>query len=370
MATKFKSDGRWYVKYKDIDGVWKKIACGHNANASDAEAIRKTYDAQELNRRHNAPIRLVEMSVIDAMKKYRDVVLSSEEKTFSSIKREKAELNNFIEYFETQNITSFESVTNDAIIGYMNSRRQAGFSTKTRREERRMLRRFFNWAVKNNFCSMNPAMELPLPKLETKKPRYFSEEELSTIFEEAIEPYRTIFKFLYLTGLRTGELRNLEWSDFNERQRYITIRVTDGNKTKREEIVQLNSDALEIIQARKKAGEHDTYIFLNAEGNQLDNDNIYRNLKRLLKRLRIFRASPHTFRHTCASHLVIRGVSIYAVKDILRHRSVKETEIYAHLSVSAARNAVEMLSVNSVETQKKEPLTKGARYFATFDGAV
>jgi integrase len=77
-------------------------------------------------------------------------------------------------------------------------------------------------------------MELPLPKLETKKPRYFSEEELSNIFAEAIEPYRTIFKFLYLTGLRIGELENLEWLDFNERQRYITIRVTDKNKTKRE----------------------------------------------------------------------------------------------------------------------------------------
>jgi site-specific recombinase XerD len=211
-----------------------------------------------------------------------------------------------------------------------------------------MLRRFFNWAVKNNFCSTNPAIELPLPKLETKKPRYFSEEELSAIFDEAIEPYRTIFKFLYLTGLRIGELENLEWSDFNERQRYITIRVADGNKTKREEIVQLSSDALEILQTRKAANEHDRCIFVNAEGNQLDNDNIYRNLKRVLKRLKIQRASPHTFRHTCASHLVIRGVSIYTVKDILRHKSVKETEIYAHLSISAARNAVEMLSVNSL----------------------
>jgi len=119
MATKFRRNGKWYIKHKDVDGVWKNISCGHNVTSADAEAIRKTYDAKELNSLHKAPIRLVEMTVIEALKKYRDVVLPSEEKASSSIKREQAELNNFIEYFENQKIISFESVTNDGIIAYM-----------------------------------------------------------------------------------------------------------------------------------------------------------------------------------------------------------------------------------------------------------
>jgi len=120
----------------------------------------------------------------------------------------------------------------------------------------------------------------------------------------------------------------------------------DCNKTKREETVPLNKDAMKILRQRKGAQEQSTYIFVNAEGNKPDNDNIYRNLKRILKSLNIFNASPHTFRHTCASHMVIKGVSIYVVKEILRHMSVKETEVYAHLSNQAVKNAVDVLSVD------------------------
>ncbi len=85
------------------------------------------------------------------------------------------------------------------------------------------------------------------------------------------------------------------------------------------------------------------FIFTNKIGAKLDDANIYRNLKIILDNEKIINASPHTFRHSCASHLVIKGVSIYVVKDILRHASVEETEIYAHLTQDATRAAIELL---------------------------
>ena len=131
----------------------------------------------------------------------------------------------------------------------------------------------------------------------------------------------------------------------------MTIRIvaadkknrTPGNKTKREETIPINDSADKILQERKAANESEQFLFLNHGGNRLDDDNIYRNLMPILHKLKIFDASPHTFRHTFASHLVIAGVSIYIVKELLRHASVKETEIYAHLAKDSTRSAVNKL---------------------------
>jgi integrase len=117
----------------------------------------------------------------------------------------------------------------------------------------------------------------------------------------------------------------------------------EGNKTKREEIVPLNISALRIIELRR--GVNDSrYIFTGLDGVKLRNSRIYNMLSSVLKKHNITNASPHTFRHTCASHLVIKGVSLYVVRDILRHASIKETEIYAHLSKEAVATAIEHIS--------------------------
>ena len=220
MATKFKRNGCWYIKYKDVDGKWKNKSCGKNAKGSDAEFLRKQYDAKELNNFHKAPVRLLNIDILDALKNFKDEVLPGEEKTDSSIKREQAAVTNILNFLERKYITSFKEVSNSIMIEYMNERKKQKISVKTRREERRLLRKFYKWAIKKSLCTVNPAEELPLPKLLKKKPRYFSEDELSRIFTTAKEPYRTIFKFLYLTGLRIGELSNLKWTDFYENEAY------------------------------------------------------------------------------------------------------------------------------------------------------
>jgi integrase/recombinase XerD len=190
------------------------------------------------------------------------------------------------------------------------------------------------------------------PKRETKPPRFFSEAELKAIFSESKPPYTDVFKFLYLTGLRIGELGNAEISHFINDTESLRIPVMEGNKTKRECMLPLNKDAISIIkrQAMYRAA-FDTedalrYIFLNAGGRKLDDANIYRNLSKVLSKCKIINASPHTFRHTCASHLVIKGVSLYIVRDILRHASIRETEIYAHLSKEAVRGAIALLTAS------------------------
>ncbi|MCP4648617.1 MAG: tyrosine-type recombinase/integrase [PVC group bacterium] len=347
MAKSYKRDGIWYVRYKDRDGRWRKKSCGKKAIKADAEFLVQMYGAKEMNYRHKAPVKIINVELLEAIKEFRDTVIPigiRVDKEKSSIIREQTIIDLFSDYLKDNSIKSFKEIMEKTIRGYINKRFQDGRKANTRVKDRRILNRFFSWAVKQSYCAENPVESIEGVKIIPKHPRYFTEEELKKIFVASKDPYTDIYKFLYLTGIRIGELGNLEWRDYNEKQKYITIRVMPGNKTKREETVPLNNDALEILRKRKAAKDNDTYIFVNAEKNKLDNANIYRNLKRILKHRKIKDASPHTFRHTTASHMVIKGISIYTVKDVLRHKSVRETEIYAHLSEDAVRKAVESLS--------------------------
>jgi site-specific recombinase XerD len=218
----------------------------------------------------------------------------------------------------------------------------------------RLIRKFSKWAMKQHFLTSDPTDGIIAPKVPKGKPRFFSEKELQKIFALAKEPYQSIDKFLYLTGLRSGELTNLEWRDYDEKNRILTIRIvnqdkkkrTPGNKTKREETIPINDFAHQILTERRVfAAENQKFIFLNHWGNRLDNENIYRNLMPILGKENIDDAKVHTFRHTFASHLVIAGVSIYKVKELLRHASIRETEIYSHLSKESTRSAVDILDM-------------------------
>jgi site-specific recombinase XerD len=362
MATKYKKRGVWYIRHKNEFGKWVGTSCGPSATATDAEVLLKKHQSVELNTRHQAPVRTVQEEFYTAIEAYRrDIVpqsVSGRDKVHRSIRREQVCLENFVRWANQQRIRGFSDVPTGVLLKYLDKRKTDGMSIRTRREERRMLGKFFDWAMEKHICNHNPVKQIPNPKLEKKRPMFFTHEELADIFAKSKMPYRSIFQFLYLTGLRIGELGNLEEPDYLEHLQQLHIRIMPGNKTKREEPVYLNKSAIAVIRevrAWKKEQAFETenakqYLFVNAEGYKIDNDNIYRNLKRVLKDCEIPRGTPHVFRHTCASHLVISGVSLYIVKDILRHASIKETEIYSHLSQDAIQTAVEKLSIDPTKT--------------------
>lgn len=354
MATRFfkKAESTWYVKYKNTDGKWKNVSCGKQATASDAEVVRKKYDALELNRRHDICVRIVDTGIIDQLVVYRDTEIPKSRtgvlKSAKSIQRYKAIVNNFIEFLEGIGKEKYSEIKGPDISAFFDTLLKLNRSTSTLSKHREVLNRFYEWSKAKYYCSDNPAKNIASFKRKKSVPRYFSEEELQKIFSAAKGQYKNIFRFLYYTGLRAGELCNLKWVDYIAAERHIVLRVMEGNKTKREEIVPLNNAAMEIIEDQKqyrKTPDAEVYIFTNEAGRQLDDANLYRNLKTIAKNEKIQDAKVHTFRHSCASHMVIKGVSLYVVKDILRHASIRETEIYAHLSKNAVRQGVDTLPV-------------------------
>jgi site-specific recombinase XerD len=117
-----------------------------------------------------------------------------------------------------------------------------------------------------------------------------------------------------------------------------------GNKTKRETKLPANEQAIKIIEQQRKT--HDKpYVFINSNDAQYKPDHVRKYLLKICADNNIKDATTHTLRHTCASHLVQAGVSLYVVKEILRHKSIRETEIYAHLADDTTRKAVDLLSI-------------------------
>lgn len=355
MAYVYKSGKVWYVRYKDPAGRWQRKSCGKKATRPEADYIAKEYSAKELNYYHKLPVRMIGMNLVEALKKFQKEVLPRSpigvDKQESSIRRERSAVQNIIDFVSEKGITKFRGFDKETAHAYMALRKKEGIAPRTQREELRLMKGFFKWAIKQHFCVENPAEDIVAPKDTKKKPRYFSVKELVVIFSLAKEPYRTIFQFLFLTGLRIGELANLIWDDWDDETQRLKIRVVSadkknripGNKTKHEESIPLCQDAVNILEIQRAAEDSDSFIFLNGGGTRLDDDNVYRNLARILKKAGIKNGHPHTFRHSFASHLAIMGVSLYVIKELLRHKSIRETEIYAHLSRETTRNAVEML---------------------------
>lgn len=347
MATRFQNKRNvWVVSYKDVDGKWKQKSCGKNATAQDAESIRKLYDARELNYRHGGIVKVVPISIHDAIKEFKEQEVPRSRigrpKAKGTIKGYNSIANSMSKWMVSRGINDFKDATESAMTEYFDRLLQ-GVAPKAIATHRMVITQFFRWAMKKGYCYANP-VTIKTPQKIARLPRYFTDEELNVIFENAKEPYKAIFKFLYLTGLRIGELSNLKWADVDETQRQITIRIMDGNKTKRECAVDLNNDALAILQQRR--GETESpYVFSSIRGKRVEQHYVAIALKKILQNANITNASLHTFRHTCASHLAINGISLYVIKEILRHKSIKETEIYAHLSREATTAAIQTLRI-------------------------
>jgi len=223
MAFTFKLGGVWYVRYKDEAGHWQKKSCGKDAKKSEAEYLANEYTAKEMNRRHKAPVRMVEVTLADALTSFRDTIIPRSakgiDKQASSIRREKASVDNIISFVKENSLLSFKTFDKEMAQKFMDHRAREGMSPKTRREERRLLRKFFKWAIKQHYCIENATEEIIAPKLPKKKMRYFSEPAFSRMEGAALCRGRPGNRFLPRRPERVFHRRGTDLRFFRECQR-------------------------------------------------------------------------------------------------------------------------------------------------------
>ena len=204
------------------------------------------------------------------------------------------------------------------------------------------LRSFYKYCLLEQICDKNPTELLEAPKLKRLLPDVVSFEEIESIIAaiDLSKPEggrnKAILEAMYSCGLRVTELVNLRISCLFMDVGFIKV----TGKGDKERLVPIGADAVKYIniyrnnirnQIAVKKGEEDI-LFLNRRGSRLTRVMIFLMLKNLAKKAGIVKnISPHTFRHSFATHLVEGGADLRAVQEMLGHSSITTTEIYTHL---------------------------------------
>ena len=201
---------------------------------------------------------------------------------------------------------------------------------------------FYKYLTFENLISEDPSELIELPRLGRKLPDTLSINEIDQLFEaidmsKASGPRdRAIAETIYSAGLRVSELVNLKISNIYEDVGFLRI-LGKGNK---ERLTPIGKSALKFIKSYQhevrnhmqiKSGQED-YLFLNRLGSKISRVSVFNLIKNLALSAGINKKiSPHTFRHSYATHLIEGGADLRAVQEMLGHESITTTEIYTHL---------------------------------------
>ena len=213
------------------------------------------------------------------------------------------------------------------------------------------LRSFFDYIIFEDYREDNPITLIESPKIGRKLPDTLSVEEIDILINSIDlsqpqgERNRTILETLYSCGLRVSELINLKISDLFFDEGLIRV-IGKGNKQR---FVPINVQSQKFIQfylntirnhIEIQKGFEDT-VFLNRRGKMLSRVMIFTIVKNLAEKSGLQKkVSPHTFRHSFATHLLERGADLRAIQQMLGHESITTTEIYMHLDKSFLKEVV------------------------------
>ena len=213
------------------------------------------------------------------------------------------------------------------------------------------VKQFFEFLILEDYLKRNPAELLQPPKIGRKLPEVLSLEEIDQMMAQIDlsknEGHRNkaILETLYCCGLRVSELCDLKLSQIFIREGFIRV-IGKGNKERLipladSVMIELDLYFLSMRKHLEIARGHEDFVFLNRRGKQLTRVMIFTIIKDLAQKAGIRKnISPHTFRHSFATHLLEGGANLRAIQDMLGHESILTTEIYTHVSSQAQREAI------------------------------
>lgn len=205
------------------------------------------------------------------------------------------------------------------------------------------LKGFFNYLIFEDYRPDNPMDLIETPKIGRKLPDTLSVDDINDLISAIDlskpegERNRAILETLYGCGLRVSELVNLKLSDLYFDEGFIKV-TGKGNKQRFVPISDINIKYIEIYRNEIRMHlpiqkEHEDFVFLNRRGKQLTRAMIFTVIKQLAEKIGLKKnISPHTFRHSFATHLLENGADLRAIQQMLGHESITTTEVYMHIN--------------------------------------
>lgn len=235
---------------------------------------------------------------------------------------------------------------------YVAALHDAGYAKSSISRRLASLRSYFRFAQREGLCDSNPAKPLRNPRRERKLPHFLTNREIGKLLNAPAKSDamglrdRAILETLYSAGLRVSEVVGINLSDIDMKGGLVRVR----GKGKRERLAPLGSFAIRALKAwirmrspaKGQTKVEASAVFLNKFGKRLSTRSVGRMLEKYLQITGLDqRTSPHTLRHSFATHLLDRGADIRSVQELLGHKSLVTTQIYTHVSTAGLRAAYE-----------------------------
>lgn len=257
----------------------------------------------------------------------------------------------FIDYCVQSGIYDPDSVSRNLLNSYVLSLRQDNMNPRTVVRKIASLRGFFKWLYGNEFIKNNPATYLEQPKLPKRLPKVVTLQEIKEIFHFDMNPENNlIVELLYDCGLRVSELVNLKISDIDIKSKYIKC-VGKGSKERMIPFGKSAKNAINKYFAQRdkiisKYGLNTKRLFIKDSGNFLTRQDVYNFVRTLGEKIHKH-ISPHTLRHSFATHLLENGADLRVVQELLGHSDVSTTQLYTHITKKRLKEVYFAINNNS-----------------------
>jgi len=255
----------------------------------------------------------------------------------------------------------------DSLRSYLGVLNEKQYSKATIARKLATLRSFYKFLVKRNYISSNPVVSIRTPKQEKKLPRFLEYEEVKLLLSTPpVNTWlgardRAILETLYSTGIRVSELVALNMDDIDFLGEVVHVR----GKGKKERIAPIGSSALQVIQhymeyRNKRAQSNGNFdskvLFVNKHGRRLSTRSVRRKMDKYLKMSGLDpEISPHTLRHSFATHMLNKGADLRSVQELLGHQSLSTTQIYTHLTTTRLKEVYDSAHPRNNGHESDEP---------------
>src|SRR5438128_767105 len=269
-----------------------------------------------------------------------------------TVKSYREDLNQALEFFRNRpegHALQPAQITTRLLRAYLSWLHQQSYAKTTVARRVAAVRSWCQFLCRRGILESNPAAALRGPRQDKKLPHFLSEKDLARLLATpaADKPLgirdRSILETLYSAGLRVSELTGLNLDDIDLCNGLATVR----GKGKRERLALLGPQALRALQTwlvqrenMAARGRTKTAIYLNKNGSRLTARSVGRLLEKYLALAGLDpRTSPHTLRHSFATHMLDRGADIRSVQELLGHRSLSTTQVYTHVTTNRLKDS-------------------------------
>lgn len=261
------------------------------------------------------------------------------------------DLRQYLQYLQEKKSLSIQETTQATVIGYLLQLQARGKATATLSRSLAAIKSYYHYMFRENIIHRDPTINLDAPKQEKRLPRVLSVTDVEHLLEQPDlkQPIgirdRAMLEVLYAAGLRVSELVSLQVNDVNLETGYLKC----YGKGSKERIVPLGSMALKYLKiylehARKflASSTHENSLFLNHHGKKLTRQGFWKIIKKYADILNLHvEITPHTLRHSFATHLLENGADLRSVQEMLGHADIATTQIYTHLTKDKVKEVYE-----------------------------